>query len=408
MSLAHPAQYGAVPKSTRLLVGLSVAHFLDHYFLLIFPTAILAIQSEWQMTYGELLKIGSTTFIAFAVFTLPAGWLGDRFNRSGLMCIFFFGCGLAAILTSLATGPYSLAIGLGVLGAFAAIYHPVATAMVVQLSSKTGQALAINGVAGNMGVALAAVVTGVLTAWIDWRAAFVVPGVCSILIGAAFVRFALQPETTANQAKRSAARIPSTRQEQWRLVTVIALVALLSGFTFNGLTVGLPKLLQDRIAGEGASISEVGALATFVLAAAAFAQLPVGWLLDKVGAKPMLISIVGVQAVLLALLSVSYGPVVVMIGLPLMLVVFGEIPINSWLISRHVASRWHARVYSLNFLASLGLSTAAIPFMGYLYDRTGGFTVFLQLLAVAAACLFLAAWLLPGRQPRLEASPSQA
>ncbi len=383
--------------SRQILGCLAVAHFLDHYFLLIFPTALLAIQVEWQMSYGELLTIGSTIFICFALFTLPAGWLGDRWSRLAMMRVFFIGCGVAAIVISTVEGPVGLAIGLGILGAFAAIYHPVATAMVVELSTRTGQALAVNGVFGNMGVAFAAIVTGFLTVQWDWRAAFAIPGAIAIALGIVFIWITRGSTIEAGSNRRAGGTLATSRGDQWRLFIVIGCVALLSGFTFNGLTVGLPKLLQDRLTGEIVDLTQIGAITTLILASAAFAQLPVGWLLDRIGAKPILLTIVAIQVLLMTLLSVTYGYAIMFVAAPLMLMVFGEIPITSWLIGRHVVQHWRARAYSLNFLGSLGLSTAAIPLMGYLHDRTGSFTLFLQLLAGGAAVLFVVAWLLPHR-----------
>jgi len=48
-----------------------------------------------------------------------------------MMRVFFFGIGTASILTGLATGPAQIALGLALVGVFAAIYHPVGIAMLV-------------------------------------------------------------------------------------------------------------------------------------------------------------------------------------------------------------------------------------------------------------------------------------
>src|SRR5262249_26733907 len=163
--------------ATRLpLLFLNLAHFCTHYFLLIFPTAVLAISRDWGLTYGAALAYGTATFVALALGTLPAGWLGDRWRRSRLIAIFFFGLGLSSILAGLASGPVWLTAGLACIGLFAAIYHPVAIAAVVQLAERRGWELAVNGVYGNLGFAGAAVVTGLLTEAFGWRTAFLVPG----------------------------------------------------------------------------------------------------------------------------------------------------------------------------------------------------------------------------------------
>lgn len=111
------------------LFFLCVGHFLHHYAMMIFPTAVLAIHREWGAGYGETLALGTAAFVALAVGTLPAGWLGDRVPRSRLMWIYFLGLGGAAILAGFATGPVTMMAALALLGLFAAIYHPVGIAI---------------------------------------------------------------------------------------------------------------------------------------------------------------------------------------------------------------------------------------------------------------------------------------
>ena len=170
------------------LFFLNLAHAYDHFFMLIFPTAVLALAPAWGMSYGEALALGTAAFVMFAAGTLPSGWLGDRWSRAHMMTIFFIGIGASAVLTGLAPGPITLVIGLGLLGLFASIYHPVGTALVVQSAARSGRALGINGVYGNMGVAGAALITGALTQFFGWRAAFIIPGVLAVITGMLFAR----------------------------------------------------------------------------------------------------------------------------------------------------------------------------------------------------------------------------
>ena len=69
--------------------------------MLIFATvAALALTKEWELGYAELIPYATPGLIAFGVFSLPAGWLADRWSREGVMGVFFVGIGLAAIGTS--------------------------------------------------------------------------------------------------------------------------------------------------------------------------------------------------------------------------------------------------------------------------------------------------------------------
>ena len=73
------------------LLFLNLAHAYDHFFMLIFPTAVLALAPAWGMSYGEALAIGTAAFAMFGLGSLPAGWLGDRWSRARMMTIFFIG-----------------------------------------------------------------------------------------------------------------------------------------------------------------------------------------------------------------------------------------------------------------------------------------------------------------------------
>src|SRR6266404_5859728 len=125
------------------------AHALDHYVMLIFPTVVIGLEIVYGRSYAELIALGTPAFIAFGVFSLPAGWLGDRWSRRNMMALFYAGCGLSLVAAGLAPNLVVLAVALTALGVSAAIYHPVGTAMLIEQASLRGRSLAFNGVCGN-------------------------------------------------------------------------------------------------------------------------------------------------------------------------------------------------------------------------------------------------------------------
>src|SRR5690625_7452914 len=102
------------------------------------------------------------------------------------MLVFFFGLGAAALVTALAQDPWQIAIGLTLIGVFASIYHPVGIPMLVERTRRPGTVIGINGLAGNLGVAGAGLLTGGFVEYFCWRVVLVVPGVVSILWWAIF------------------------------------------------------------------------------------------------------------------------------------------------------------------------------------------------------------------------------
>src|SRR5260221_3221693 len=98
--------------SRSMSLFLNVGHALDHLLMLIFPTVVLAMGAELGRGYADLLPLSLGGFIAFGAFSIPAGWLGDRLSRQGMMRAFFFGIGTASILTGLGHRPPQDCLGL--------------------------------------------------------------------------------------------------------------------------------------------------------------------------------------------------------------------------------------------------------------------------------------------------------
>src|SRR5580704_17910096 len=171
----------------RLAIGfLNWAHALDHFVILIYPTVVIELEVVYGRSYATLIALATASFVAFGLFSLPAGWLGDRWSRRNLMIAFYIGCGVSLIGAAFAPSLTVLAVALFSLGVFAAIYHPVGTAMIIENATQRGRTLALNGVCGNIGVALAAGITAALTAAFSWRGAFLVPGVVCIATGVVY------------------------------------------------------------------------------------------------------------------------------------------------------------------------------------------------------------------------------
>jgi len=383
---------------------LNVAHFATHYFLAIFPTAVLAIHRDWGAPYGETLSLGTAAFVALALGTLPAGWLGDRWRRSHLIVICFLGLGSASILAGLAVGPLSLIISLSLVGLFAAIYHPVAVAAVVQLAEGSGRAIAVNGVWGNMGYAGAAVLTGVLTEAFGWRMAFIAPGAVAVALGIAAALLMGRSVDVRRGVKTPPTGTPvEYRSAQLRVFVFVGVSAIFGGLISNGLTVTMPKLFEEQLGSWSGGIAHIGLLVSVAFAVAAFAQLPVGALLDRYGARPVALATLALQVPLLVLIGQVSGPALLPFVIVTLLLEFGGFPITDWLVGQYVAGQWQSRVYAVSYLGALGVAGITIPAIAFLHEFTGSFALVFVLLGAAATVVCAAALLLPaGRGPAMK------
>src|SRR6202166_4493242 len=100
----------------RSIAFLNWAHALDHFVLLIYPTVVIGLEVVIHRPYAELIALSTAAFVAFGVFSLPAGWLADRWSRRNMMALFYFGCGVSLAGAASAPTPFLLAAALFVLG----------------------------------------------------------------------------------------------------------------------------------------------------------------------------------------------------------------------------------------------------------------------------------------------------
>ncbi len=380
---------------------LNVAHFLDHLFMLIFATvAALRLVHEWDMSYGALIPYGTPGFVAFGVCAIPAGWIGDKWSRTGMIAIFFIGTGAGSILVALADSPLGIALALLVMGVFAAIYHPVGIAMVIQGRRKTGIPIAINGVFGNLGVATAALLTGYLIDTGGWRHAFVIPGLISIGLGIVYAVFVWTGRGSQAAAAEEAPGRPSAdiasiaRPTFVRVLCIIVFTTAIGGLIFQSTTFALPKIFDERLHGLAGSATAVGGYAFLVFAIAAMAQLVVGYLVDRHSVRTVFAFVGGLQAVLFAIMYQLTGVGALVVAVAFMLVVFGQIPINDVLIGRITRSEWRSRVFSLRYIVTFSVMASTLPFVAGIH-ASWGFGALFVVMAVAAGGVFAAALMLP-------------
>ena len=234
-------------RSAMLL--LNVAHAVDHMFLLIFATAVASIATEFGFArWEDLMPFGVGAFVMFGLGSLPAGRLGDLWGRRAMMIVFFFGMGASSLLASLAQGPWQLAAALTLIGTFASIYHPVGIPMLLQGAARPGATIGVNGLAGNLGIAVAAALTGLLMQWFGWRTAFAVPGVACLALGIVFMRV-VPPETESPAKRKGGAKVRLSRPQVARALAVMTLASATGGILFNLTTNGNAQLLTERFQG---------------------------------------------------------------------------------------------------------------------------------------------------------------
>lgn len=367
----------------RLSIGfINWAHAIDHFVLLIFPTVVIGLEAYYGRSYGELIALSSAAFVAFGVFSLPAGWLADRWSRRNMMALFYAGCGASLALAALAPNLVMLGVALFLLGMFAAIYHPVGMPMLIDLSNARGRTLAFNGVCGNVGAALAAAISAALATWLGWRAAFLVPAVACIVT--AIVYLMLVPNDHHRIGKRQAvAEVVFSRRTAIAVFAIYIVISLCSGLVFNTISIALPKIVDERIE---VPLVLVGGLATAVFLCGAVAQLAMGRLVERIAPHMLFAAVVVVQLIGLVW-SVYAGGAMLLVALAVAMgAVYAQVTVADVVIARYTADAWRGRMYAVKYFLTFISAGAAASVIGILHSR-GGFDLVLTCIAIVGAIL---------------------
>ena len=400
MMISEPSSPCTRRADTRLIGFINVAHLLCHYCLLILPTAVLAMAVDggpFGRDYGPILALATGMFVLYGLLSLPQGWLAARFGRRRLITWYFLGTGAALLACGAAQTAWMLAGALAVAGAFAAIYHPIGTAMLVDAAGdRPGRALGTNGVFGNLGVASAPVVTAFIAVRFGWPAAFVLPGLAFLAIGLAWARVPV-PDGPAVRTTRPFPAIPTALVR--RAVIVLLLIAAVSGLVFNAFTLLLPKLMQERLGDQALPL--LGAAAFGATLCGALTQFTVGRLIDRMTLRRLLLPISLALAPGLAALALVGGWGVVPLAGLASAAIFGQVTLNETMTARYIAPALRARMYSVRFFVSFLGSAASAPLVGYLHGRTGSVVAPTLILAAFSVVTFGCALAFPDRREEL-------
>ncbi|MCX7381840.1 MAG: MFS transporter [Alphaproteobacteria bacterium] len=392
--------------SVRATIGfINAAHSLTHYSLLILPTAVLAMarpDGGFGAEYGPILALATGGFVLYGLFALPQGWLAQRVGRRNLMTAFFFGAGLSMVATGFAATPMMLALALAATGLFVAIYHPVGTALLVEVSGdQPGKAIGLNGVFGNVGVALAPMMTAFFAVQAGWQWAFIIPGIACALLGVWWVRLPVG-DGKATKTARPFPNIPPAVVR--RVVIVLLVIAAVSGLVFNAFTLLLPKLMQERLAGDPSLLPLAGVAATVATLCGAVTQLTVGRMIDRMTLKRLFMPFAIVLIPALVGLALAPGWLVLPFAGAVAAVVFGQVTVNETMTARYISPALRTKMYSVRFFVGFLGSAAAPGIIGYLHERTGDLAASVLVLAGFALVTLCCALAFPNRREELDPS----
>ena len=379
----------------------AIGHLMMHMFAAFYFVIVLAIEDEWNFSYDELINLWLIGSLLVGLGSIPAGWLSDRWSRSGMLAIMFIGLGISSILCGLSNNKISLMINLSSLGLFCSIYHPAGISWVVNTSHETGKALGFNNIFGGVGIGLGAFSSGIIIDMYNWNYAFIFPGIISIIIGAGlFIHIQEGKISLKNIISKKFNSSPD--QNHLLKIAIIMLISITCmSFVYQILQSSLPKVIDIRLAEKfefGAS--QIGLVISFIYIISGLMNYVGGVLADKYPEKNIyLIGILGQGILLLFIFSLSNYFLII---ISLFIVAFNSsiLPAENLLLAYFSPQKHQSLVYGIKFIVSFAIAPIALFLISTSYEMTREFSYLYLLSGLLMLLLFFVVFTLPAAQKK--------
>jgi MFS family permease len=384
---------------TSLLLNLG--HAMDHWVLAIFLYTVSVIAGVWGADWKELTPYAFGASFMFGAGSIVSGKLGDHWGRRAMMVVFFVGMGVSCLVIALCHNKWQIGAALTVMGAFASIYHPVGIPMIVQGADRPGFVIGVNGLVGNLGIAIGSSVSVLLATRYGWQMAYILPGVICLISAALFA--VLVPKENEAPARRKSKVLDLPPNVMARVFFIMTCAAVSGSIVFNFTTNGNGEMLKSRIS-ELAANPWLLSMALFVIfSVASLMQLVVGALIDRYPLKNIYLPILLCQIPLFLLASQVDGWALLVVTTLFMVFVFGAIPFTDAMIVRYIDDRMRSRVTGMRLAIGFGVSSLVTAGIGPSV-KEAGFPVLLMLLAGVASITMLAIAFLPSERQQAMAT----
>ncbi|WP_407115606.1 MFS transporter [Bradyrhizobium sp. LMG 9283] len=271
------AQQGKADSALRTLTGISIAHWVSHFHLLVLPMLFPFLKSQLGVGYIEL-GFALTVFAVVSGLTqAPIGYLVDHFGARRILLAGLALGGFALILLGLHLSYASLIACAVLLGLANSVYHPADYAILAEHmdEARMGRAFSIHTFAGFLGGAVAPAIVAALVTLSGGAGALIASGAIGVAVALLLVVMSI-PDAGAHKTKPENAKAPKQAVITPALITLTALFMLLSLSVAGINNFGVVALMS----GYGTSYSIANVALTAFLGASAAGVLAGGFLAD--------------------------------------------------------------------------------------------------------------------------------
>lgn len=274
--LAAPQQ-GKADSALRTLTGISIAHWVSHFHLLVLPMLFPFLKGQLGVGYVELGFALTVSAVVSGLTQAPTGYLVDHFGARKILLGGLTLGGLALVLLGVHLSYTSLIACAVLLGLANSVYHPADYAILAEHmdEARMGRAFSIHTFAGYLGGAVAPAIVAALVTVSGGVGAMLASGAIGVLVALLLVMMNI-PDAGAHKTKPGNASMPKQAVITPALITLTALFMLLSLSVAGINNFGVVALMN----GYGATYSAANVALTAFLGCSAAGVLAGGFLAD--------------------------------------------------------------------------------------------------------------------------------
>jgi MFS family permease len=377
----------------RSIVAISGSHGVMHGYLVLLPAMIPILQGDLG-DIGTVGMLASLVSLFYGWFSLPVGFIADRYSKRLLIAASMVLCGGASIIVGLSPNVLVAAVGMIILGIGASLYHPCGYAHMALVSDEMrGRYMGYQGLGGDMGMAISFLTSSILGASFGWRMTFIIWGVAGLAIAAVDllviqdIACEVDPTQLRKGPVETVRRMFATAERRTLLLTF--LIVVVSGMLWTGVSNFIMVYITDV---KMVALVIAGGLSTLKYTVGAFAMITGGVLSDKLGRKKLLLFGYSLFAVSLVALTLAPSNLLILAGL---VVVLGfaffvtQSPMNALL--GDVSHKDTVGVtYGVNFTLKYGVGFFTPAIAGWLAVNYSLNHVFYFFAALSAAAFLVA------------------
>jgi len=362
-----------------------------HAYLVLLPALIPLLKGELG-NYETIGLLASLVFLFYGWGSLPVGFLSDHYSKKNLVVASMALCGVSAIMVSLSRSLVLTAASLVMLGIGASLYHPPGyAAMALHSREMRGRYMGIQGLGGDVGMALSYITSAVLGSLLGWRNTFLIWGLVGVAMAGVDLLIVVEPEAVETDERRvgyaeTLRRMFST--EHLRLLILVFAIVICSGALWNGVSSFILTYINQV---KGVQLVIAGGLSTVKYTVGALAQIVGGELSDRRGRRGILLAGFGLFAVFLFVLTLTPGSIpliLLMVSLLGFTFFLTQSPMNALL--GDISHREAVGVtYGVNFAIKYGIGGFSPAIAGYLAVKYSLDYVFYFFALIAAAAFLI-------------------